>query len=98
MACACIAPEKRPLVRAWIWFWYNDVTRLGLMLGLPIPLVLLGAYSLFGPGEYLRNVAIFSYLLGLGWAMLDNDYTQLERIGLDVYRKPLRRTEPPAAS
>lgn len=90
--------ETRRLVRAWIWFWYNDITRMCVLLGLHLPFVLLGVYALFGPGEYLRNVAIGAYLAVFMWAMVDNDYTQLERIGLDVYRKPLRRSGIPAAS
>lgn len=90
--------ETRRLVRAWIWFWYNDITRTCVLMGLHLPFVLLGSYALFGPGEYLRNVAIGAYLAVFFWAMVDNDYTQLERIGLTVYRKPLRRPETPAAS
>lgn len=83
--------ETRTLVRAWIWFWYSDTTR--------ILLVLLGGHLLVtGPLLYLIGVpeSIFSkalgavYLFGFLLAGLDNDYSNLRRIGLNEYRKPLR--------
>lgn len=81
--------EHRRLVRAWIWFWYCDATRLAVLLGVHVPLVLLGFYAVGGPSEYQHTVAFWAYAVVFGWALLDNDYTQLERIGLDVYRRPL---------
>lgn len=78
-------------MRAWIWFWFNDITRLVFLCGLHVPLLVLGCYAVFGPGVYLNQVAFWSYGVFFCWAMLDNDYTQLERIGLDVYRRPLAR-------
>lgn len=82
--------ETRPLVRAWIWFWYNNVTRMLLLVGLHLPVVLLATYAIFGPGEYLRDVAVAAYMLTFCVMLVDNDYTQLRRIGLDVNRVPLR--------
>ena len=82
--------ETRPLVRAWIWFWYNDITRMLLLVGLHLPVVLLATYAIFGPGEYLRDVAVAAYMLTFCVMLVDNDYTQLRRIGLDVNRQPLR--------
>jgi len=81
--------EKNKFKRAWIWFWYNDITRIFIIIGLPIiPIVLLVAY-LFGTGEYLRNVALITYGFFLCWLMIDNDYSKLRRIGMDEYRKKL---------
>ncbi len=80
-----------PVHRAWIWFWFNDWTRL-LVVGLGghlllfIPLL----YALGVQGEALRSASIGLYLAILGWAMVDNDYTNLNKIGLDVYRRPLK--------
>lgn len=74
----------------WIWFWYNDITRLCIIVGLPvIPIVFITAYF-FGWGEYLRTVAACSYIFFFGWALMDNDYSNLRKIGLDEYCKPLK--------
>lgn len=81
--------ETNKFKRAWIWFWYNDITRICIITGLPIiPILLLCCY-LFGTGEYLRGVAMFSYCFFVGWAFLDNDYSNLRKIGLDEYRRKL---------
>lgn len=73
--------ETRWYVRAWIRFWFNDFTRLFVvMLGLHVLLWLLLCTLLFGPGEYLRNVAIFTYIFGWGFAMIDSDYGNLKRL------------------
>jgi hypothetical protein len=87
--------ETRPLVRAWIWFWYNDTTRLLLIL-LPghLLLTLPLLYWLGLSGESLKNGAIALIAAGYFWAFLHNDYTQLHRIGLSTNRKPLRPKNP----
>ncbi|MNR71337.1 hypothetical protein D3C71_19520 [compost metagenome] len=85
-------PERRKLVRAWIWFWYNDLTRLLLVLSgghlaLTGPLLwLLGLRE-----EALRTGVIAAYVVVVVWALLDNDYTNLHRIGLDTQRRPLKQ-------
>ncbi len=89
-----VRQESRPLVRAWIRFWYNDATRLVMMLGVPLlPLVLLLAY-LGIDGELRRGLTMGAYVLLFGWMMLDNDYSNLRRIGLDENRRPLRVAQP----
>jgi len=81
--------ETNRLKRAWIWVWYNDITRICVLLGLPvIPVVLLTA-MIVGPGEYLRTVAWITYILFFGWALIDNDYSNLRRIGMNEYRKKI---------
>ena len=81
--------ETNKLKRAWIWLWYNDVTRFAVQLGLPIiPVILLVAYF-FGVGEYLRTVAMFAYMFTFGWMIIDNDYSNLRRIGMTEYRKKI---------
>lgn len=87
--------EKNPFKRAWIWFWFNDATRFLLVLCgghllILVPLLVYAGVS----GEALRTATIAAYLLGILVAMCDNDYTKLHRIGLDVYRRPLRNTKP----
>jgi hypothetical protein len=41
-------------------------------------------------GEAISNMAIIIYLVVVIWAICDNDYSNLRRIGLDEYRKPLK--------
>lgn len=86
-----VPQETNRLVRAWIWFWYNDVTRFLLIL-LPghfiitLPILMYFEVS----GEFAKNFAIFSYMLGIVFAMCDNDYTNLHRIGLTTDRRKMR--------
>lgn len=81
--------EKNRLKRAWIWIWYNDVTRICVLMGLPvIPLIFVIAI-VFGHGEYLRILALVAYGVLVGWAMIDNDYSNLRRIGMNEYRKKI---------
>ena len=81
--------ETNKFIRAWIWFWYNDITRLCIILGLPVIPVIAVVAAVFGPGEYLRTVAGFTYIFIFGWALLDNDYSNLRRIGMDEHRKKI---------
>lgn len=81
--------ETNKFVRAWIWFWYNDVTRICIIIGVPVLPASIVAYFIFGPGEHLRSVALATYTIFCGWALLDSDYSNLRRIGLDEYRRNL---------
>jgi hypothetical protein len=88
--------EKNKLKRAWIWFWYNNTTRFLLILfpsylALVIPALLYLNFT----GEAMRHTISLIYVAGIFWAMMDNDYSQLERIGLDVDRRPLRKQQQP---
>jgi len=58
-------------------------------MGIPlIPVAaLLMAFSV--PGETLRGILIGIYVLLFVWALLDNDYSNLRRIGMDEYRRKL---------
>jgi len=85
------AEETNRLKRFWIWLWYNDATRLLIILGVPVIPVVVLAGVLFGPGEYLRPVAMSAYVFTFGWAFIDNDYSNLRRIGMDEYRKKLSK-------
>ena len=91
--------EARRLHRAWIWFWFNDWTRL-LVVGLGGHLLLfIPVLYVFGvQGEALRSAAMGLYIAVFGWAMVDNDYTQLHKIGLDVYRRPLNNADKESGS
>ncbi len=87
--------EQRKWARAWIWFWYNDITRLFLIGGVPALLAAVVLAWLGVSGEALKNGVITTYLGVFVWALLDNDYSQLRRIGLDEYRRPLASVSTP---
>ena len=77
--------------KIWIWIWYNDKTRFCCIIGLPvIPVVILIA-AIFGNGEYLRAVAMILYGILFCWMLIDNDYSNLIKIGLDEYRNKISR-------
>ena len=82
--------ETNKFIRAWIWFWYNDITRVCILLGLhlilTIPLLILVGVS----GESLKTIVMAQYVFMIVWAVADNDYSNLNRIGLSVNRKPLK--------
>jgi hypothetical protein len=75
----------------WIWFWYSDITRIFIVL-IPsyfvfvIPLLLWFEI----PTSYFASILSFTYLFVFLIAMLDNNYSNLRKIGLDEYRKKLR--------
>jgi len=78
--------ETNKFKRAWIWLWYNNITRICVLIGLPVIPVVAVANIMFGRGEYLRLVAAMAYIFFLGWALIDNDYSKLRSIGMDEYR------------
>ncbi len=82
-------PETNKLKRAWIWLWYNDAIRLCVLGGLTTLPVVTVAYYFGLRGESLRFVAVASYVMQFGLALLDNDYSNLRRIGLNEYRTKL---------
>ena len=87
-----VIQETNPLKRFWIWFWYNTATRF-LVILIPSYFVILIPLLLYleVPEPYFRHILSGAYAGGFVWAMLDNDYSNLERIGLDVDRRPLRK-------
>ena len=85
-----VRQETNKLKRGWIWFWYNDFTRFGVLFGVPALCITIFCAYFFGIGEYLRTIAAWAYVLFFGWAMFDNDYSNLRRIGLDEYRRKIK--------
>jgi len=83
--------EKNKFKRAWIWLWYNDITRLCVLFGLPVVPVLLFAIIIFGLCEYLRTLAVLTYVGFFVWALIDNDYSNLRKIGMDEYRRKIQK-------
>lgn len=80
--------ETNRLKKAWIWLWYNDITRLSLFLGIPVLFIILK--SLFKMDESFDSIFFIGYLSIFIWAIIDNDYSNLRRIGMDEYRRKLK--------
>lgn len=69
------------MARLWVKFWYNDATRLILVLmGLHvIPTIFLLSYLGVKDPTVYRWTVIGQYMFVMMWAMIDNDYTQKNR-------------------
>lgn len=80
---------------AWIWFWYNDTTRILLVMVPTYFIVLIPLLWFLGvrDSETIRGIAMFSYIAIFSFAMMDNDYENLNKIGLTVYRKKMTEEE-----
>lgn len=89
-------PDVSIAKAVWIWIWFNDVTRFLIpLLGLHLVVTLVGL-DLSGlrqslSVEVMKSILIGQYSLFFLWAMADNDYENLNRIGLTVDRTPLIR-------
>jgi len=77
--------------RWWIWFWYNDITRF-LFVMFPFYFVVLIPLLIWigVPKEIIKNILIVIYITVWCWAIIDNDYSNLRKIGLDEYRRLLK--------
>lgn len=83
--------ETNKLKRAWIRFWYNDITRLLFVLLPGHYLFTLPILVYFGvDGEIIKSFAMFSYVLVFCAGMCFSDYTNLHRIGRDTNGNPWR--------
>lgn len=77
--------------KCWIWFWYSDITRLLVVLVPSYFIILIPILLYCGvQGETLRQTLTFTYIGVFMFAMMDNDYGNLNKIGLDVNRKKLK--------
>lgn len=81
-------------MKYWIVFWFNDYTRVllvlfggHLLLTAPLTYAILLFIGL--PAEHWRLCFVFPYLSILGWALLDNDYSKLRRYGRNEYGKKI---------
>lgn len=72
---------------AWIWFWYNDITRISCVL-LPLHFIFFIPFYLWigVPDKSMPDALGVTYIIILMVAMFDNDYSNLRKIGLDEYR------------
>jgi len=81
--------ETNKYKRVWIWFWYNDITRICILLGVPLIPVAVALMMLGVHHETIRAVLACVYVLLFAWMLVDNDYSNLRRIGMDEYRRKL---------
>jgi len=87
--------EKNKLKIAWIWLWYNDITRIFFMSGIPlIPIVYL-AFILGFPVDHLRMLAMTVYAIFMILMIIFNDYSNLRRIGMNEHREKLKDVATP---
>lgn len=77
--------------RAWLWLWYHYITRLLILLGMPVIPVVAIAYLAFGPGETLKIIAAVTYVITIILAIIYKDYFDAGRIGKYVNRKDLNK-------
>jgi hypothetical protein len=75
---------------AWIWFWYNNITRIFFVMVPTYFVVLIPLLMYFGlQGEALRQTVMITYIAVFMIAMMDNNYENLNKIGLDVNRRKI---------
>lgn len=75
----------------WIWFWYNDITRMFVILIPSYMFLLIPFLKWIGiPFEYFDEIAVAVYLTVFVLGLTFNDYSQLRKIGLDEYRRKLK--------
>lgn len=88
-ATSCGSTAMTGYMRWWILFWYNDITRLCIISGVPSLIICVVLSYTLGSGVYLKSVSLISYVGLFAWAVVDNNYSNLRKVGLDEYRKPL---------
>lgn len=75
----------------WIWFWYCDITRLFFVLIPSYFVLLVPTLLLFNvPEEHFKSILMFTYIGVFLFALIDNDYSNLRKIGLNEYREKLK--------
>jgi len=76
--------------KAWIWFWYNQWTRIFVVLIPTYFVILIPLLKLLGVPEETFNKYLGLIYMGIfWWAVFDNDFSKLRHIGLDEHRRPL---------
>lgn len=78
---------------AWIWFWYNDFTRMFIVL-IPSYFIFVIPFLIWLQleEETFKTTLCTIYMIVLAWAFSDNDYTNLNKIGLTTDRRKMLNT------
>lgn len=85
-----VAQETNVFKRAWIRFWYNGWTRIFVVLAPTYFIILVPLLHVLNVcGEATRIILQVVYIGVLAWAIIDNDFTNLYRIGRNVHGKRL---------
>lgn len=78
----------------WYRAWYNVWFRMFVVLVPTYFIVLIPAlYLIRVPAEYMSNILSLIYFLVFCLAMIDNDFSKLNEVGLDVDGKPLKKDD-----
>lgn len=86
--------ETNKFIRLWIWTWYNDYTRLFVVMLPSYFVILIPLLHICGlPDKYMMDTILSIYVIILMMAFCDNDYSNLRRIGLNEYRRKLTPQE-----
>ena len=82
------------LKKIWIWFWYNDITRLFVVIIPSYFIILIPCLMMLGlTAEIIKYMLCIVYVFVFSWAIIDNDYSNLRKIGKDEYRRPLKEKD-----
>jgi len=86
--------EMNKFKRWWIWIWYNDITRIFLVM-CPIWAVFAVILMAYLKIDFPIIRPVITGLWGILFLLMvtDNDYSNLRRIGLTEYRKPIHNEE-----
>lgn len=86
--------ETNKLKRLWVWSWYNDFTRIFVIMLPSYFVILVPLLHILGlPDKYMLDTILTIYMIVLMLAFCHNDYSNLRRIGLNEYRKKLTPQE-----
>jgi len=78
----------------WIWFWYNEWTRIFIVMIPSYFIFLIPLLMWLDINEKIfRLILCITYVFIFCWAILDNDFSNLRKIDMDEYRRPLKNKE-----
>lgn len=83
---------------AWIWFWYNDITRIFFVVIPSYFIIIIPLILWIFPDiseESFKTTLIFTYMVVLLFAFNFNDYTNLNKIGLTTNRTKINTLRKP---
>jgi len=85
-----VLQEENKIKRFWIWLWYNDIFRIFFVL-IPSYFIILVPFCCYFFGENTSKAILpFVYLFVFAYAMINNDYSNLRRIGMNEYREKIK--------
>lgn len=78
--------------KCWIWFWYNEWTRIFFVMIPSYFIILIPILICLGlKEEDIRFVLCIAYIGVFFWGVVDNDFSNLRKIGMDENRRSLKK-------